>query len=544
MDMQARRELLLRALPLACWARMPRLPHAAGAVGAASTAQATIVPSGTERAALVIGNQRYKQNPLRSAVNDARTMAEILTRAGFAVDLRLDASRQQMAEAIDSFGRSLAGRNRGTSVFYYAGHAVQMEWRNYLLPVDAVIEAPGHIPERCVDLGRLLDHLSRGGGSRDKQSLIILDACRDNPFGKQVRLPQKGMSPYDAPAGTLLAYATAPGQVAYEPPGSAHGLYTEHLVRELAAPGVSVDDALKRVRLNVRLASQGRQIPWESSSLETDLLLFPSPTRTAAEVERQLRDELETWDKIKDSRQMTDWAAYLRRFPSGRFAETAQARLRSLLTSVESRTQPRTPATAGPLHLGKGLALPARLKAPANPHSAGTYPFRPVWTVGDQVVYQELDLFSQVVKRTQQLSIKRVNASDDRVETHAGSLMTLMGSTLRDGSGHVYAVPLEINPTDLQLGRKWTSRFEQSGVTSGAGEYEFRITAREKVVVPAGEFSAFRIEATGWFNGSSGKRALQMTRWVVPGINWAVRQEMRHSGTLRVMVSARQAVSV
>jgi uncharacterized caspase-like protein len=109
------------------------------------------------------------------------------------------------------------------------------------------------------------------------------------------------MSQYDAPAGTLLAFATAPGRVAVELAGSANGLYTEHLVRELSVKGVRIEDALKRVRLNVRLASRGAQVPWESTSLENDVYLFPAKALSEAELERQFREEYEGWKKIKAS---------------------------------------------------------------------------------------------------------------------------------------------------------------------------------------------------------------------------------------------------
>ncbi len=524
--MESRRHLLKRTLALP-WV----LP---------SVAQATVVQSTPGRTALVIGNQRYKQSPLRSAVNDARAVAELLTLAGFAVDLKLNASRQQMTEAIDGFGKSVAGRDVGASVFYYAGHAAQLDWRNYLLPVDGDVESANDIRKQCVDLGLLLGHLGRAKG---KTALIIIDACRDDPFGSRFRPAQKGMSQYDAPPGTLLAFATSPGKVAVEPPGSRHGLYTEHLIRELAVKGVQVEDALKRVRLNVRLASRGRQIPWESTSLESGLYLFPTPALSDADLEQQFRDELASWGQIKNSSKLADWTTYLRRFPNGKFAEAAQVRMRGLLASVEA-APPQALERGGSLQLKSGQPVPARLKASANPNSAGTYPFRPIWTPGDQYVFQELDLYSSVVQRTYKITIRKVDRAGDRVETGDGSVMTLMGGTLQEGQRREYDVPIEINPTELQIGRKWASRYQQSGAVNGDGEYAFRVSAREKVTVPAGEFSAFKIDGEGWFSGPTVRnRRMQMTRWVVPGINLAVRQELRHSAVARVLVSARQAVA-
>jgi hypothetical protein len=302
---------------------------------------------------------------------------------------------------------------------------------------------------------------------------------------------------------------------------------------------VRLEDALKRVRLNVRLASNGKQVPWESTSLEDDVYLFPVQPLSEAELERQLREEYELWTRIKGSSKLDDWVGYLKRFPNGKFAEVAQARMRRLLASRE----PAPPASAAgrpaALLLGPTLKVPARFKGSGNPNSSGTYAFRPVWTPGDVYVFDVLDLYSSVVQHKHTAVVKRVDVAGNRVEFADGSVVDLMGGALRDGSRQRYEPAIQINPVELQVGRKWASRFEQTGAVSGAGEYAFRITRREPVKVPAGEFSAFRIEGIGSFKANH----LRLTRWVVPGINLAVRQENRQSGSARVLVSARQAVS-
>jgi Caspase domain len=505
-------------------------------VGLPLTALANIVPSTPGRTALVIGNERYPHNPLSSAANDARAMAALLTQAGFAVDLQLNATRAQMAAAIGALGKSAAGRDAGTVLFYYAGHAAQLDWRNYLLPVDGNVNALGDVRKQCIDLGLLLGHLGR---TRGKTALIVLDACRDDPFGPRLRLPQKGMSQYDAPPGTLLAFATAPGSVAIEVVGSANGLYTEHLLRELPVRGVRIEDALKRVRLNVRLASGGRQVPWESTSLESDVYLFPAPRLSEAELERQLREELEAWNRIKASSNPSDWIAYLRQFPNGKFSEAAQVRMRRLLAAKEAAHASSSTGRAPALLLGPNRPVPTRFKGSGNPHSAGTYSFRPVWTAGDEYVYDEIDLYSRVVKRRHTIVIKRVDTANNRVELNGGSSVDLMGGAIDEAGRRRYEPAIQINPAELQVGRKWSSRFQQSGTEAGVGEYDFRITRRQDVKVPAGTFAAFRIEGLGSFKG----RPLHLTRWVVPGINLSVRSEARQSGSARVLVSARQAVS-
>ncbi len=220
-------------------------------------------------------------------------------------------------------------------VFYYAGHGAQLEWRNYLLPVDAVVQKQEDMKQRCVDLGLLLGQLS---AAKDKTFVIILDACRNNPFGSAYRPEQKGLSQFDAPVGSLLAYATSPGNVASDGEGQ-NGLYTENLVRELGKRGTRIEDALKRVRLNVRLASHGEQIPWETTSLEGEVFIFNEGRKklSETELEQLVEADVTEWARIKSSTNVDDWVSYLRTFPNGRFAEIAQMRLTRLLAEDEKR---------------------------------------------------------------------------------------------------------------------------------------------------------------------------------------------------------------
>jgi uncharacterized caspase-like protein len=285
------------------------------------------------RLALIIGNSAYRDAPLTNPANDARAVGGLFAQAGFTVDSHFDATRSDMLAAIERFGAAAKRSDTRLVVFYYAGHGAQLDWRNYLLPVDAVVQKPADMKERCVDLGQLLGQLS---AARDKTFVIILDACRNNPFGSAYRPEQKGLSQFDAPAGSLLAYATAPGNVASDGEGQ-NGLYTEHLVRELGKRGARIEEALKRVRLNVRLASHGAQIPWETTSLEGDVVIFNGGEAklSEAEIERQLEAEVMEWTRIKSSQNIDDWVGYLRNFPNGRFAEIAQMRLNRLLAEAE-----------------------------------------------------------------------------------------------------------------------------------------------------------------------------------------------------------------
>jgi len=309
---------------------------------AVSSAHSWAAKPDPSRVALVIGNNAYRSAPLLNPVNDARAMESLFVQAGFTVDARVDAKRDDMLAALERFSVAIQKPETKEVIFYYAGHAVQLEWRNYLLPVDAEVDSAVQIKQRCIDLGILLGRLS---AARDRTFIIILDACRDNPFGNRYQPEQKGLSQFDAPVGSLLAYATAPGKLASDGAGM-NGLYTENLVRELSIRSARIEDALKRVRLNVRLASRGAQVPWETTSLESDFFLFADGRKrmSEAELEKQLEADMAAWAGIQKSRKVEDWVAYLRDFPNGRFAEIAQIRLARLLSVSEA--QPASTAVA------------------------------------------------------------------------------------------------------------------------------------------------------------------------------------------------------
>ncbi len=245
--------------------------------------------------ALVMGNSRYKHAPLKNPVNDANGMAEALKGTGFGVTLALELNQAAMREAIQAYTDSLA-KTKSVGLFYFAGHGAQLAWRNYLIPVDAEIGDIQELREHGVDVNSLIEGIRKAG---NPMNMIILDACRDNPFGSIRRLDQKGLSQLDAPPGTLLAYATAPGNTAIDGEG-AHGLYTEHLLKEMRVPEAKVEDVFKRVRLAVRRRSSGLQIPWESTSLEEDFYFVPPralSTLADEEAERERKQEMALREK-------------------------------------------------------------------------------------------------------------------------------------------------------------------------------------------------------------------------------------------------------
>lgn len=282
-----------------------------------------VVAAGAEdkRLALVIGNANYREAPLKNPVNDARALAGKLRQLGFEVMLGENLQQREMTRLITSFGEKLAGK--GVGMFYYAGHGMQVKGRNYLLPVDARISSEASARSESVDLEQVLDQLSNSGS---QFNLVILDACRNNPFERRFRGSTGGLAQVDAPKGTLIAFATAPGKVAMDGEGK-NGTYTTALLRAMAEPGLSVESMFKRVRGEVARVTADQQIPWESSSLTGEFYFVASAPRGEGRVGEA---ELLFWQSIKDSNDAEDLNAYLRKYPNGQFADIARNRLKKI----------------------------------------------------------------------------------------------------------------------------------------------------------------------------------------------------------------------
>jgi hypothetical protein len=226
------------------------------------------------RHALIIGNGAYREAPLRNPTNDAGAMARTLRELGFTVLAHENATKRTMETAIIEFGRRLA--NGGVGFFYYAGHGLQVRGRNYLVPVDAEIASEAATRIAAVDVDLLLEQMAE---AKNRVNVVILDACRNNPFERRLRGASRGLTAIDAARGTLIAYATAPGSVAADGEG-VNGLYTEELLRALRMPGLKIEEVFKQVRVGVMNRSKGAQTPWESSSLTGDLVVNVTITVT------------------------------------------------------------------------------------------------------------------------------------------------------------------------------------------------------------------------------------------------------------------------
>jgi uncharacterized caspase-like protein len=248
------------------------------------------------RIALVIGNAAYKHVPaLANSGNDAKSMASLLGRLGFKVLEVVDGDRASMHRAIEQMRGQLSGQ-QAVAMLYYAGHGLQLDWRNYMVPVDAKLGKADDVPRQTVDIQEVI-RVFKSAGTR--MNIIVLDACRDNPFPSTPS--SKGLAPLDAPPGTFLAFATAPGNVAEDgDAASGNGLFTEFLIKELQKP-TSIENVFKRVRLQVRQKSQGRQIPWDSSSLEEEFAFNDGAKYTinSDDLAREAKEAKEKQERLK-----------------------------------------------------------------------------------------------------------------------------------------------------------------------------------------------------------------------------------------------------
>jgi len=320
----------------------------------------TAVPAMAEkRVALVLGNAAYKTAPLKNPVNDARAMAAKLRQLGFQVILRENATKLEMERAVADFGDQLGPEAVG--LFFYAGHGIQVDGRNFLVPTDASIATQARVRLETLDVDLVLDQMA---AAQSRVNLVILDACRNNPFERRFRATGGGLAQINAPQGTLISYATAPGKVAADGAGD-NGLYTAELLRALDTPGLQVEEVFKRVRIEVSKASQGNQTPWEASSL-TGSFYFragaapaaaaspataPDPTPAPAAPSAADR-ETAFWNSIQNSNDPALFEAYMQQFPFGTFEPIARARIEALLQAASPLVAAAPPAAAEPARQG------------------------------------------------------------------------------------------------------------------------------------------------------------------------------------------------
>ena len=296
------------------------------------------------RIALVIGNANYAAvSSLPNPANDAREMANFLSAAGFQVLQAADLEQRAMLRTIGRFAKLVAASGPDTvALVFYAGHGLQLDGENYLVPVDAVIQQEADVPLQAMRLADLMNALS---SMPMKTLIVMLDACRNNPFSEINKSSGRGLAIVDAPSGALVSYSTAPGTEAQDGDG-VNSPYTAALLKVGRDEGLPIEQALKRVRLAVNEATGKQQLPWESSSLTSEFSFFPSergivvvskPAPDAiAEANSQPRS-LEDWQKelkglspraayetVVREDKVEAYAAYLLAFPSDGLAPLVQ----------------------------------------------------------------------------------------------------------------------------------------------------------------------------------------------------------------------------
>jgi Caspase domain len=217
-----------------------------------------------KRVALVVGNANYKTRPLKNPRNDADDVSNALKASGFQViDLR-DATLQQMRNGVRQFGDRLI--NNDVGLVYYSGHGVEVKGRNYFIPVNADIMREDEIADQGLDVSLILEKMNTAGKG---VNILIVDACRDDPFGRSFRSASRGLAQMDAPRGTIIAYATSPGKVASDGDGR-NSPYTKNLVKAMQQPNKPIEQVFKEVRRAVQEETKNQQTPWENTSLSGD----------------------------------------------------------------------------------------------------------------------------------------------------------------------------------------------------------------------------------------------------------------------------------
>ena len=328
-----------------------------------------------ERVALVIGNGAYRNTAaLANPVNDATAIAAALQRLDFTVTLVIDADKRATDDALRNFARSLRGAKVG--LFYYAGHGLQVDGTNYLIPVDAKLADETDLEFEANDIDQILRLMEKSSAV----NLLFLDACRDNPMAQTLATAMRtrsvalgrGLAVSEGAIGTLIVYATRPGSVAEDGLGP-HSPFTDALLQHIETPGIEVRQMLSRVRDSVLRATNEKQQPWDHSSLRGDFYFRPAPAAAPAvpaepKPESLVADkEALFWESIKDSTSPKDFEAYLAQFPDGVFAALARNRIEALAARTSAPVPSPSPDAAPELEIAT-LATIDPARAPETEH--------------------------------------------------------------------------------------------------------------------------------------------------------------------------------
>jgi hypothetical protein len=324
------------------------------------------------RIALLIGNSSYNKEigRLANPVNDVRLMVSSLRELSFEVLEHTNADQKTMKRAIQDFGYRLeqAGGD-AVGLFFYAGHGLQVNGVNYLVPVNAHIQREADVEIEAVNAEWVLGQMEY---ARNRINIVILDACRNNPLPRSFRSAMRGLARVDAPRGTLIAYSTAPGSISVDGENG-NSPYTKALAKVIREPGLVAEEVFRKARVEVLAVTEEQQVPWESSSLTGEFYFNKAPrsddanTATAGGHNAPGDDnkvEVAFWEAVKDSKDRGAFEEYLKRFPEGNFAGLARLKLKKLSGRarskghhVRSRSRRLTPSCSlrNPLSCGSSL---------------------------------------------------------------------------------------------------------------------------------------------------------------------------------------------
>jgi len=540
-------------------------------------------PAGERRVALVIGNSAYKSSPLRNPVRDARAISGALAETGFKVTVLENASETGMRRAIRAFGDELAAG--GVGLFYYAGHGMQVRGRNYLIPVNADIEREDEVEDQAVDANLVLTKMD---SAKNSLNLMILDACRNNPFARAFRSSAQGLAQMDAPSGTLVAFATAPGSVASDGEGE-NGLYTKHLLANMTRPGLPIEQLFKEVRIGVGRETGDRQVPWESSSLKGNFFFIaPDPSLSAeaqkqhlekavaeavrreqeklAEQQRQMqamiremlakqRAELEEeirrreealgrkppaaapaapavdrevvfWESIKNSTNPEDFKAYLSQYPKGAFVSLAQTRL----NPASAPAQPAAPALSDPL---ADRSDPLQVASVAPTPVAAEAPDPRLPKLGDRWQYVYKDPLSGA---SRDFAVEVIAAATDGILDEDNFSMYGKGARAygRDAELLVIQQVWLFSPYlkafgAARPGARWDDIRARNDnfCRSQACSYSARVAGTERVSTPAGTFDTVKVEVDLRAGSAAYSLHRRATFWYADAAKRFVRSTMR-----------------
>lgn len=277
------------------------------------------IPPNEQRVALIIGNSSYSDAPLANPVNDARAITEALSKLGFKVTKKENVSKKEMHLAIRAFGSEL--KKGGVGLFYYAGHGMQVNGLNYLIPVGEDIKSDDEVEFSAIDANVILSKME---DAQNRVNIVILDACRNNPFIKRSRRgAARGLAKMSPTTGSIIEFAAGEGQEASDGDGK-NGLFTQHFLASLQQRDTSIESVFKRVRAAVSEATNRNQVPAEYSSLIGNFY-FNQQGQPLTGIETDSKAmEIVFWESIKESKDPKDFESYLEKYPDGQFSPLAR----------------------------------------------------------------------------------------------------------------------------------------------------------------------------------------------------------------------------